>query len=95
MVDSEGLSDSATATVRVSSLEDKPPVAVAGTEQVIRLPLNHLTLWANQSTDDHAIRSFLWRLLSSSPAKSVTMQVKYKLYIFIAHSLFKNYTWKM
>ncbi|KAM9488878.1 dyslexia-associated protein KIAA0319 isoform 2-T2 [Clarias gariepinus] len=74
VVDSEGLSDSATATVRVSSVEDKPPVAVAGTEQVIRLPLNHLTLWANQSTDDHAIRSFLWRLLSSSPAKSVTMQ---------------------
>ncbi|KAF5905715.1 dyslexia-associated protein, partial [Clarias magur] len=74
VVDSEGLSDSATATVRVSSLEDKPPVAVAGTEQVIRLPMNHLTLWANQSTDDHAIRSFLWSLLSSSPTKSVTMQ---------------------
>ncbi|XP_058252466.1 dyslexia-associated protein KIAA0319 isoform X2 [Hemibagrus wyckioides] len=74
VVDSEGLSDSTTATVRVSSPKDEPPVAIAGTDQVIRLPLNHLTLWANQSTDDHAISSFLWSLQPSIPAKSATMQ---------------------
>ncbi|XP_053091118.1 dyslexia-associated protein KIAA0319 isoform X2 [Pangasianodon hypophthalmus] len=74
VVDSEGLSDSTTATVRVSSPKDKPPVAIAGTDQVIRLPLNHLTLWANQSTDDHAISSFLWSLHPSSPTKSATIQ---------------------
>lgn len=76
VVDSEGLSDSTTATVKVSRPSDEPPVAIAGPNQVIRLPLNHLTLWANQSTDDHAISSFLWSLLPSSPAKSATLQVK-------------------
>ncbi|XP_060725815.1 dyslexia-associated protein KIAA0319 [Tachysurus vachellii] len=74
VVDSEGLSDSTTATVRVSSPKDEPPVAIAGTDQVIRLPLNHLTLWANQSRDDHSISGFLWSLQPSSPAKSATMQ---------------------
>ncbi|XP_046702970.1 dyslexia-associated protein KIAA0319 isoform X2 [Silurus meridionalis] len=74
VVDSEGLSDSTTATVKVSSPIDEPPVAIAGTDQIIRLPLNHLTLWANQSTDDHGISSFLWSLQPSSPAKSGTIQ---------------------
>ncbi|XP_017314573.1 dyslexia-associated protein KIAA0319 [Ictalurus punctatus] len=74
VVDSKGLNDSTTATVRVSSPKDEPPVAIAGTDQVIRLPMNHLTLWANQSTDDHAISSFLWSLQPSSPAKSATIQ---------------------
>ncbi|KAF4087926.1 hypothetical protein AMELA_G00077080 [Ameiurus melas] len=74
VVDFKGLNDSTTATVRVSSPKDEPPVAIAGTDQVIRLPLNHLTLWANQSTDDHAISSFLWSLQLSSPAKSATIQ---------------------
>lgn len=91
VVDSKGLNDSTTATVRVSSPKDEPPVAIAGTDQVIRLPMNHLTLWANQSTDDHAISSFLWSLQPSSPAKSATIQVKnYKLNMCIALSLLKT-----
>lgn len=91
VVDSEGLSDSTTASVRVSSPKDEPPVAIAGTDQVIRLPLNHLTLWANQSTDDLAISSFLWSLQPSTPAKSATILVKNdKLNMCIAPSLFKN-----
>ncbi|KAL6489059.1 hypothetical protein MHYP_G00028000 [Metynnis hypsauchen] len=74
VADSEGLTDSTTATVTVSSSKDDPPVAKAGSDQVIRLPLNHLTLLANQSTDDHAITSYLWSLHSSSSAKAATMQ---------------------
>lgn len=90
VVDSEGLSDTATATVRVSSPKDEPPMAIAGTDQVIKLPLNHLTLWANQSTDDHAISSYLWSLHPSSLTKSVTIQVKnHELHMCIAHPLFK------
>ncbi|KAI4873982.1 hypothetical protein NFI96_032060, partial [Prochilodus magdalenae] len=74
VADSEGLTDYTTATVTVSSPKDDPPVARAGSDQVIRLPLNRLILWANQSTDDHAITSYLWSLHPSSAAKAATMQ---------------------
>ncbi|XP_072536186.1 dyslexia-associated protein KIAA0319 [Salminus brasiliensis] len=74
VTDPEGLTDSTTATVTVSSPKDSPPVARAGTDQVISLPLNHLTLWANLSTDDHGIASYLWILHPSSSAKAATMQ---------------------
>ncbi|XP_062848175.1 dyslexia-associated protein KIAA0319 [Trichomycterus rosablanca] len=74
VTDSEGLSDSSTATVKMSSPKDEPPVANAGTDRVIRLPVNHLTLWANQSTDDHSIVSYLWSLHPSSSSKAATIQ---------------------
>ncbi|KAK1794616.1 hypothetical protein P4O66_001338 [Electrophorus voltai] len=74
VTDSEGLTDFTTATVRVIRPKDDPPVARAGTDQVISLPLNHLTLWGNQSTDDHAITSYLWSLHPSTSAKEATMQ---------------------
>lgn len=91
VVDSEGLSDSTTATVRVSSPKDEPPVAIAGADQVIRLPLNHLTLWANQSTDDHSISNYLWSLQPSNLTKSATIQVKnHELHMCIDPPLFKN-----
>ncbi|XP_076827673.1 dyslexia-associated protein KIAA0319 isoform X2 [Brachyhypopomus gauderio] len=73
VTDSEGLTDSTTATVRVRPKDD-PPVARAGSDQVISLPLNHLTLWGNQSSDDHVISSYLWSLHPSSPSNAVTMQ---------------------
>lgn len=72
--DSEGLTDSSTATVRVRSPKDDLPQARAGHGQVITLPLNHLTLWGNQSTDDNGIMSFLWTLHPSSLTQEVTMQ---------------------
>ncbi|KAG9276145.1 dyslexia-associated protein [Astyanax mexicanus] len=74
VTDPEGLTDSSTATLTVSSPKDNPPVARAGSDQVITLPLNHLTLWANQSTDDLAITGYLWSLQSSSSAKAATMR---------------------
>ncbi|KAK3571450.1 hypothetical protein QTP86_012078 [Hemibagrus guttatus] len=95
VVDSEGLSDSTTATVRVSSPKDEPPVAIAGTDQVIRLPLNHLTLWANQSTDDHAISSFLWSLQPSSPAKSATIQGSRSLALQLSDLQEGQYTFQL
>ncbi|XP_051721418.1 dyslexia-associated protein KIAA0319 [Ctenopharyngodon idella] len=72
--DSDGLTDSSTATVRVSSPKDDPPRARAGSDRVITLPLNHLTLLGNHSTDDHAITSYLWTLHPSSLTQKVTMQ---------------------
>ncbi|XP_016357930.1 dyslexia-associated protein KIAA0319-like isoform X2 [Sinocyclocheilus anshuiensis] len=72
--DSDGLTDSSTATVRVSKPKDDPPRARAGTDQVVILPVNHLTLWGNHSTDDHAITSYLWTLHPSSLTQKITMQ---------------------
>ncbi|CAM4702992.1 unnamed protein product [Leuciscus chuanchicus] len=72
--DSDGLTDSSTATVRVSSPKDDPPRARPGSDQVITLPLNHLTLLGNHSTDDHAITSYLWSLHPRSLTQKVTMQ---------------------
>ncbi|XP_050986410.1 dyslexia-associated protein KIAA0319 isoform X2 [Labeo rohita] len=72
--DSDGLTDSSTATVRVSNPKDDPPRARAGTDRVVTLPVNHLTLWGNYSMDDHAITSYLWTLHPSSLAQNITMQ---------------------
>ncbi|XP_073728419.1 dyslexia-associated protein KIAA0319 isoform X1 [Misgurnus anguillicaudatus] len=72
--DSDGLTDSSTSTVRVSSPKDDPPQARAGHDQVITLPLNHLILLGNQSTDDNGIMSFFWTLHPSSSNREVTMQ---------------------
>lgn len=73
--DSDGLTDSSTSTVRVSNPKDDPPQAQAGHDRVITLPLNHLTLLGNQSTDDNGIMSFFWTLHPSSLNQEVTMQV--------------------
>ncbi|XP_059424227.1 dyslexia-associated protein KIAA0319-like isoform X4 [Carassius carassius] len=74
VTDSDGLTDSSTATVRVSIPKDDPPQARAGTDQVITLPVSLLTLWGNHSTDDHAIMSYLWTLHPSSLTQKITMQ---------------------
>lgn len=54
---------------------DYPPVANAGPNQVITLPQNSITLYGNQSTDDHRIVSYEWSLSPSSKGKVVEMQV--------------------
>uniref|UniRef100_A0A8C2CE85 Si:ch73-215d9.1 n=1 Tax=Cyprinus carpio TaxID=7962 RepID=A0A8C2CE85_CYPCA len=72
--DSDGLTDSSTGTVRVSIPKDDPPRARAGADRVVTLPVSHLTLWGNHSTDDHAIISYLWTLHPSSLTQKVTMQ---------------------
>ncbi len=82
--DSDGLTDSSTATVRVSIPKDAPPQARAGTDRVITLPLNHLTLWGNHSMDDHAITSYLWTLHPSSRTQKVIMQVIRSL-VYLVH----------
>ncbi|XP_030639001.1 dyslexia-associated protein KIAA0319 [Chanos chanos] len=74
VTDSDGQTDATTAQVRITEPTDDPPVADAGPDQVITLPLNHLTLHGNQSTDDHSINSYMWSLHPSSQTKEVTMQ---------------------
>ncbi|KAG7470014.1 hypothetical protein MATL_G00134730 [Megalops atlanticus] len=74
VIDSGGLTDSALAMVRVTKPVDLPPVANAGPNQTVTLPLDHLTLSSGESSDDHGITSYLWTLCPSSRNKEVTMQ---------------------
>ncbi|XP_073089724.1 dyslexia-associated protein KIAA0319-like protein homolog isoform X3 [Manis javanica] len=74
VVDSDGASDSTTASLTVNRAVDYPPVANAGPIQVITLPQNSITLFGNQSTDDHGIASYEWSLSPSSKGKVVEMQ---------------------
>ncbi|XP_027720297.1 dyslexia-associated protein KIAA0319-like protein homolog [Vombatus ursinus] len=74
VVDSFGASSSATASLTVNKAVDYPPVANAGPNQVITLPQNSITLYGNQSTDDHGIASYEWSLSPSSKGKVVDMQ---------------------
>uniref|UniRef100_A0A7M4FLU7 KIAA0319 like n=1 Tax=Crocodylus porosus TaxID=8502 RepID=A0A7M4FLU7_CROPO len=74
VVDSDGASNSTTASLTVNKAVDYPPVANAGPNQVITLPQNSITLYGNQSTDDHRIVSYEWSLSPSSKGKVVEMQ---------------------
>ncbi|XP_037683677.1 dyslexia-associated protein KIAA0319-like protein homolog [Choloepus didactylus] len=74
VVDSDGATDSTMASLTVNKAVDYPPVANAGPNQVITLPQNSITLFGNQSTDDHGISSYEWSLSPSSKGKVVEMQ---------------------
>ncbi|KAM4873473.1 dyslexia-associated protein KIAA0319-like protein homolog isoform 1-T1 [Thomomys bottae] len=74
VVDSDGATSSTTASLTVHKAVDYPPVANAGPNQVITLPQNSITLFGNQSTDDHGITSYEWSLSPSSKGKVVEMQ---------------------
>ncbi|XP_036034619.1 dyslexia-associated protein KIAA0319-like protein homolog isoform X1 [Onychomys torridus] len=74
VVDSDGATNSTTASLTVNKAVDYPPVANAGPNQVITLPQNSITLSGNQSTDDHGITSYEWSLSPSSEGKVVEMQ---------------------
>ncbi|XP_049630611.1 dyslexia-associated protein KIAA0319-like protein homolog [Suncus etruscus] len=74
VTDSNGATNSTTANLTVNKAVDYPPVANAGPIQVITLPKNSITLFGNQSTDDHGITSYEWSLSPSSKGKVVEMQ---------------------
>ncbi|XP_035268749.1 dyslexia-associated protein KIAA0319 [Anguilla anguilla] len=74
VVDSEGATDSTLATVRAIRPVDLPPVAIAGPNLTLTLPLNHVTLSGSESSDDHPIAAYSWTLLSHSPGRDPTME---------------------
>jgi hypothetical protein len=60
VVDSDGVSNSTTAKVRVDKEVDYPPVANAGEDVIIHLPTSVVMLDASKSTDDRNITSWEW-----------------------------------
>lgn len=67
----------------VNKAMDYRPVANAGPNQVITLPRNSITLYGNQSTDDHEPLAYEWSLSPESKGKVVEMQV-YKRWVFFS-----------
>ncbi|XP_005938817.1 dyslexia-associated protein KIAA0319-like protein [Haplochromis burtoni] len=74
VTDSDGATSSTQATLSVNKAKDYRPVANAGPNQVIQLPRNSITLYGNQSTDDHGSLSYEWSLSPESKDKVVEMQ---------------------
>ncbi|KAK3531948.1 hypothetical protein QTP86_001831 [Hemibagrus guttatus] len=74
VTDSDGAQNSTQAMLSVNKAMDYPPVAIAGPNQVITLPRNSITLYGNQSTDDHEPLAYEWSLSPESKGKVVEMQ---------------------
>ncbi|XP_019738784.1 dyslexia-associated protein KIAA0319-like protein isoform X1 [Hippocampus comes] len=74
VTDSDGAQDSTQATLSVNKAKDYKPEANAGPNQVITLPRNSITLYGNQSTDDHDSLAYEWSLSPESKDKVVEMQ---------------------
>uniref|UniRef100_A0AAQ4PA23 KIAA0319 like n=1 Tax=Gasterosteus aculeatus aculeatus TaxID=481459 RepID=A0AAQ4PA23_GASAC len=74
VTDSDGATNSTQASLLVNKAKDYRPVANAGANQVIQLPRNSITLYGNQSTDDHDSLSYEWSLSPESKDKVVEMQ---------------------
>ncbi|KAL3984092.1 prolyl 4-hydroxylase [Sarotherodon galilaeus] len=74
VTDSDGAINSTQATLSVNKAKDYRPVANAGPNQVIQLPRNSITLYGNQSADDHDSLSYEWSLSPESKDKVVEMQ---------------------
>ncbi|XP_072227286.1 dyslexia-associated protein KIAA0319-like protein [Leuresthes tenuis] len=74
VTDSDGATNSTQAALSVNKAKDYRPVANAGPNQVIQLPRNSITLYGNQSTDDHDSLSYEWSLSPESKDKVVEMQ---------------------
>ncbi|GAA6233205.1 dyslexia-associated protein KIAA0319-like protein homolog, partial [Lates japonicus] len=74
VTDSDGATNSTQATLSVNKAKDYRPVANAGPNEVIQLPRNSITLYGNESTDDHDSLSYEWSLSPESKDKVVEMQ---------------------
>ncbi|XP_066530756.1 dyslexia-associated protein KIAA0319-like protein [Hoplias malabaricus] len=74
VTDSDGAQNSTQATLSVNKAKDYRPVANAGPNQVITLPRNSITLYGNESTDDHEPLAYEWSLSPESKGKVVEMQ---------------------
>ncbi|KAJ0003632.1 hypothetical protein NQD34_008730, partial [Periophthalmus magnuspinnatus] len=95
VTDSDGASNSTQATLVVNKAIDYRPVANAGPNQVITLPKNSITLYGNQSTDDHDSLSYEWSLSPESKDKVVEMQGVRTAFLQVSSMQEGDYTFKL
>lgn len=82
--DSDGISNSTFANVTVLREKDYPPTANAGSDVVIYLPRDQVTLNGNLSSDDKGIKSYQW-MKSPEIDKSVDMEGTSSPYLHLSH----------
>lgn len=95
VTDSDGATSSTQAVLVVNKAIDYRPVANAGPNQVITLPRNSITLFGNQSTDDHDSLSYEWSLSPESKDKVVEMQGVRTPFLQLSSMQEGDYTFKL
>lgn len=95
VTDSDGATSSTQAVLVVNKAIDYRPVANAGPNQVITLPRNSITLFGNQSTDDHDWLSYEWSLSPESKDKVVEMQGVRTPFLMLSSMQEGDYTFKL
>ncbi|XP_052813421.1 uncharacterized protein LOC128240703 isoform X11 [Mya arenaria] len=80
VVDEDGQSDSDTVRVIIEA-PDNPPVADAGRDVSIQLPVDTVTLDGSRSSDDIRIVQYLWTLVSGAPGVQTTGDTSSKLLV--------------
>uniref|UniRef100_A0A0P6J2U0 Dyslexia-associated protein n=1 Tax=Heterocephalus glaber TaxID=10181 RepID=A0A0P6J2U0_HETGA len=95
VTDSDGATNSTTATLIVNSAVDYPPVASAGSNQTITLPQNTITLNGNRSSDDHQIVLYEWSLGPGSESKEVALQGAGTPYLHVSAMQEGEYTFQL
>ncbi|XP_032854817.1 dyslexia-associated protein KIAA0319 homolog isoform X2 [Tyto alba] len=95
VIDSDGASNSTTASLTVNKPVDYPPIANAGPNQALTLPQNFITLNGNQSSDDHEIVSYEWSLSPKSKGKVVAMQGVRTPYLQLSAMQEGDYTFQL
>lgn len=95
VTDSDGATNSTQAILVVNKAIDYRPTANAGPNQVITLPRNSITLYGNQSTDDHDSLSYEWTLSPESKDKVVEMQGVRTPFLQLSSMQEGDYTFKL
>ena len=72
VTDNDGESDNATVTVTVTAAANQPPVANAGPNRNITLPVNSTTLNGSGSDPDGSIASYQWQQVSGPSASRLS-----------------------
>ncbi|KAG5684220.1 hypothetical protein PVAND_013458 [Polypedilum vanderplanki] len=95
VTDSDKAENSTTAVVEVREEIDYPPQSNAGSDVILYLPHNNVTLNGTLSTDDHQIVSWEWTKDASDEAKAVDMQNTHTPYLSLSHLEEGIYTFEL
>lgn len=95
VTDSDKAENSTTAIIQVVEEIDYPPQSNAGSDVILYLPHNNVTLNGTLSTDDHQIVSYEWTKDASDEAKAVDMQNTHTPYLSLSHLEEGIYTFEL
>lgn len=95
VTDSDKAENSTTAIIEVVEEMDYPPQSNAGSDVILYLPHNNVTLNGTLSTDDHQIVSWEWTKDASDEAKAVDMQNTHTPYLSLSHLEEGIYTFEL